>query len=573
MPSQKESDDVLMLADSRIKCGEADGRAVVDQAHDIARQVSTALQQHSRACSVISPFLLSVAAEVWATMNQGLVSQWNCVRDDDPRMESHPFFKKTVGYEQLVPEPAEARGQVVSPIPTVPLKQMSIPPIDSLPHAGHAHNLVVPGTMPDKGKRSDRSTRRSREDSPDAESGRKKQKSSSVCRKPSSPTPRTRTGSQQRPRIPESSGAAPPTSKGMTKNMKQPDAEPKIGRPRPHGKGKEKAVDIAEPVRGRQQLKSNAEEYTSPCERCIGESCLVVVGRKGQAIKSYAKCHFMKVWCNRPVSVDTRGPPMTQEVPKSRPRSKAALASKSKARSRTTRATSHVRPPTPILESEDAIEDTEASMDDATDTEQHTDVATEKSVDPDQIMVDQPIVIASIDDFPADHWLENTDVPIPVPIPPTTPAADLVSLPSATSSPMILERMLALPLRVNAMEQEFDARISLMRADLSSMQLDVGATVTLVNGLVGLVEKLQQERVLANPLFPPPMISHGNDTSATAFGMRYLNGVFGPSVAPIPISVGVGQMSVSCPSGRPDTQGGTFTSGSVSSALAHAGPS
>ncbi|KAG1801758.1 hypothetical protein EV424DRAFT_1545390 [Suillus variegatus] len=601
MPSQQESNQVLMLADKtvrdsvgQIQDGEVDGQAVLDQAHGIARQVSQALQQHGRTCSVISPFLLSVAAEVRATMNQGVAPQWNHVRDDDPRMESHPFFTKTVGYQRLAQEPSQACA--VSPVPPQPPKQMSIPPIDLLPHIGHVHNLVVPGTMPDKGKRPDRGTRRSREDSPGAESGRKKKLLKRVSIAVITDTEdedRQPTGTIIRSKITESSGGAPPKSKGNTKNMKQPDADPKIGRPQPHGKGKEKAVEIAEPIRGRQLLKSTAEEYTPPCKRCVGEPCQVVVGRKGQAIKSCAKCHYMKVRCNQPVSVDTRGPPTTREAPKSLPRAKAAPASKSKAQSRTTRATSRIRPPTPIVESEDASEDTEASvssdddaeMDDGTDAEQHTDVTMEKSADPDHIMVDQPIIIASADDFPADHWLETDDVPIPIPSP--TPAADPLSLPSATSAPTILERVLALTTqvtamqmadknavaRVNAMEREFDARISSMHAELSAMQLDVGATVTLVNGLVGLVEKLRQERVLPNPSFALPMIGQGNDTLATAFSMRYLNGVFGPSVVPIPVSVGVGQTSVSCLPGRLNTQGSTFTSGSVSSALAHAGPS
>ncbi|KAG1815461.1 hypothetical protein EV424DRAFT_1348452, partial [Suillus variegatus] len=217
------------------------------------------------------------------------------------------------------------------------------------------------------------------------------------------------------------------------------------------------------------------------------------------------------------------GPPTTREAPKSLPRAKAAPASSPRLIQDHQSKPPAFVPPTPIVESEDASEDT----------------------------------------------------------------ADPLSLPSATSAPTILERVLALTTqvtamqmadknavaRVNAMEREFDARISSMHAELSAMQLDVGATVTLVNGLVGLVEKLRQERVLPNPSFALPMIGQGNDTLATAFSMRYLNGVFGPSVVPIPVSVGVGQTSVSCLPGRLNTQGSTFTSGSVSSALAHAGPS
>lgn len=71
---------------------------------------------------------------------------------------------------------------------------------------------------------------------------------------------------------------------GMTKNVKQvrftasslsshlnelqPEAELNLGRVQPKGKGKEKAVNIAEPVRGRGLLKANAEEvsWESPCQ-------------------------------------------------------------------------------------------------------------------------------------------------------------------------------------------------------------------------------------------------------------------------------------------------------------------
>ncbi|KAG1899437.1 uncharacterized protein F5891DRAFT_981197 [Suillus fuscotomentosus] len=342
-----ESNDVLALADKS----------------------SRALQQHSRTCSVISPFLLSVAAKVRATMNQGLAHQWSHVWADDPCMESHPFFAKTVRYEQPALAPAPAPAPPVSPVLPPAPEQMSILPIDSLPRASHAHHLDVPGKMTDKGKLSDRGTCQSREDSTDAEPGRKKQKVlKHVLKAIISDTEdedRRPTGTiivkarftliisnlmltlPQRSKNLETSGAAPAKSKGIIKHSKQssslnhhqPDAEPKISRAQAKGKAKQKAVDIAEPIRGHPLLKSSAEEYTPLCKRCIGESCLVVIGRKGQAIKSCAKCHFMK-------------------ASKPHPWSKATPASKSKAHSRTTRATSRIRPPTPIVESEDAVEDT-----------------------------------------------------------------------------------------------------------------------------------------------------------------------------------------------------------------------
>jgi hypothetical protein len=59
---------------------------------------------------------------------------------------------------------------VVSPVPPPAPKQVSVLPIDSLPGASDEKHLT------DKGKQPNRGTHRSREDSPGAESGRKKHK-------------------------------------------------------------------------------------------------------------------------------------------------------------------------------------------------------------------------------------------------------------------------------------------------------------------------------------------------------------------------------------------------------------
>ncbi|KAG0697644.1 hypothetical protein DFH29DRAFT_878573 [Suillus ampliporus] len=200
-----------------------------------------------------------------------------------------------------------------------------------------------------------------------------------------------------------------------------------------------------------------------------------------------------------------------------RPRSKAALASKSKVSSRTTRATSCARPPTPIIDSEhEAVKDTtdEADIEPNANAnaEQHTDIETEVPAE-EKMVVDEPQAIAS-----ADHWAEPHSDGIPTPLATTVPLPP-ASLPPTVST--IHECVLALTAqvaamqladqnvlaRVNAMEQDFDTCISSMCAELLSMQLDVGATVTLVNGLVCLVEKLQQDQVVPNPSFPaPPML-------------------------------------------------------------------
>ncbi|KAG2050208.1 hypothetical protein BDR06DRAFT_974596 [Suillus hirtellus] len=404
--------------------------------------------------------------------------------------------------------------------------------------------------MTDKGKQSDQGTHKTRDDSPDTKSSRKKQKvlksMSKAIISNTEDEDRQPTGTiiVKQPKVAESFGVVPVKSQGMMKHIKQPK-----------DKGKKKNVDIARPIRGCWPLRANDEEYTLLYNRCIGESCFIVVGRKGQAIKSCTKCHFMK-------------------APKSHPWPKAAPAFKSKAQSRTTRATSHVHPPTPMVESKDSVEDPEASvtghdnaeMDLVTDAEQHTDITTKMLAKAtNQIMNDQPGAIASADDFPHDHWLENTHN-LPICHVPPTHVADTISLPLAPSAPTILDHVLALIAqvnvmqtandntftRVNGMEHDFDTHISSMHAELSAVQLDVSTTITLVNGLVSLVKKLRQECVLANPSFPPPMVSHGNDSTATAFSMRYLNGVFGPFIAPMPLSVGVSQTSASRSFGHPD---------------------
>ncbi|KAG2062822.1 hypothetical protein BDR04DRAFT_1164592 [Suillus decipiens] len=96
------ADELLHKALARIKGFQADGRVVVDQAHEIARLVSQALQQHGRNASVISPLLLSAAAEVRETMNNGQAPQWERVCAGDSRMESHPFFHKTKGFGECL---------------------------------------------------------------------------------------------------------------------------------------------------------------------------------------------------------------------------------------------------------------------------------------------------------------------------------------------------------------------------------------------------------------------------------------------------------------------------------------
>ncbi|KAG0698121.1 hypothetical protein DFH29DRAFT_878203 [Suillus ampliporus] len=550
-----------------IRHSEADGRVAVDQAHKIAHLVSNALQQHGRNASVISLFLLSAAAKVRATMNKGLKPQWDCVQDDDPHMETHPFFPKTIRY-------ASKPAPQVAPAPAAEV--MLVPPINSLPLSGHQKT--------DKGKPPDRGTRRPREDSPGAELGRKKCK----VLKPLSKAVVSNTEDEDRQpggaivvkkasKIAEPAPVAPPKSKGTTKGIKkfsplnhsQKDAEDPIGRPLAKGKGKQKAKEVAEPVRGRQLAKADAE--------------MIIQSTMPEMCQQALPCPHRQERAGHEVLPEVPHHEGAASMP--HPRSKAALASKSKVSSRTTRATfcAHPLTPTPEPEQEAVKETDEADIKPNANAEQHTDVETKVPVD-EKMVVNEPQVIASADDFPADHWAEPHSNGIP------TPPATTVPLPPASLLPTVStihKRMLALTAqvaamqlanqnalaRVDAMEQDFNTHISSMRAELSSMQFDVGATITLVNGLVCLVEKLWQDHVIPNPSFPAPVISPANASTATAMGYRYLNGVFGPSVGPLPMSVGVGKPSVSRPFGCPDMQGTTFMSGQVSSVSAPAGPS
>ncbi|KAG1828769.1 hypothetical protein DFJ58DRAFT_848923 [Suillus subalutaceus] len=583
--SAQQSNDALSVADkslrshlNRIKLFQSDGRVVVDWAHEVAKLViltslkSQALQQHGRNALVVPPLLLSAAAEVRATMNIGQVPQWECVRVDDSCMESHPFFPKTQGL--AAPALAPVPTPLPVPVPVLPPapKVMSVPPINSLPV--EAAKLTA-----DKGKQLVRGTQRAREDE-SGESGDVSRKKHRIVSKAIISDTEDDDGQPGGTIIVvKPSKVAVPQTPAPAKKVKQADTKERIGRPTPKGKGKEKerAVTIAE-----------GDVYDPPCKRCSAQfECLAALGRKGQITKSCARCYEMKVKCDR--LVPNKLPQMAEPVRSSRPRSKAPLASTSKPQPRATRAASHARLPPPVVESEDAMDDEDVAveadedvtMSHAADTEQKTDVA---AVMPSET-VDRPAAMASAKDFPADHWQEVTDdTPILPPPPPPAPAAKPTT---SSAKPTIHDRVVSLAVRVtamemadrntlarvNAMEHDFDSRISSMRAEFSDVQLSFNAMVDVVNGLANMVKKMRQEHSVLNTSFPPPAIGPTGASTATDMGIRYLTGVFGPSVAPNADSVAVGQPSASRPFGRPDVQGRTFTSGQPSSELVQASPS
>ncbi|KAG2367549.1 hypothetical protein BDR07DRAFT_1372706 [Suillus spraguei] len=242
MPSQHKSDEALALTDKsvhdavcQVRHWESDGQVVVDQAHEIAQLVSQALQQHGRNCLVISLFLLSAAAEVWETMNQGLAPKWTHVRADDPHMESHPFFPKTVGYGKPVPPsaPAPMPTPAVSLVPPPHPQQMLVLPTDSLPHAGHEQIPVIPAAMTTKGKQPNHRTHRFREDSPGTDAGRKKHKHLSKAiisnTEDEGEQPRATIIVKRPSKVIESLAAVPQKLKCLTTDIKQAKAVQNVG--------------------------------------------------------------------------------------------------------------------------------------------------------------------------------------------------------------------------------------------------------------------------------------------------------------------------------------------------------
>lgn len=209
-----------------------------------------------------------------------------------------------------------------------------------------------------------------------------------------------------------------------------------------------------------------------------------------------------------------------------------------------------------------------------------TDVDTEM-VGVDDIEIDQPVALASVTDFPADHWEEPNSAGYP--IPPPTPAAPITSIPLASIHDSVVQltaRVAAMELadrnvlgRMDTMQREYRTLISSMRAEFSVLHIDVNQALNAVHGLADMLEMFRQTQVAANPSFPAPTISQAEHPTVTAFGRLFLNSVFDPSVAPIPVAAAAGEPSVSRPFGRHDTVGSTFRSGQGSSVSAVAGPS
>ncbi|KAG1720609.1 hypothetical protein EDD22DRAFT_854598 [Suillus occidentalis] len=496
--SSVESNNTLSVAEVslksalvQIKIFQSDGWVVVDQAHDIARLVSQALQQHSRNVSVIPPLLLSAAAEVHATMNVGQAPQWERVTINDSHMESHPFFAKTKGY--VAPPQAEVPTAGLSASLPAP-KVMSVPPINSLvvEAAQLRTNKGKQPTQKTMKKRHKLTKRLSKAIISNANDDENGQPGGTIVVKPVVVVPET---------------PAP------SKKVKQTNTELRNGQPTTKGKAKAKATAVG-----------------------------IAEGDKMAALAQSSQ-----TW------------------------SRAAPANRATSHSRVMRVASHAHQPTPMVESKDNMDDTN----DADEDMKMSSVAN----------MEQPVPIMSVNNFPAEHWQEDTDVTIPPPpvteptpsapppMPSTTPPMPLVTNPTPVipdptplvADPTIHDHVVALAARVSAMEladqgtiaridtmeRKFDSHISSMWAEFSDVQLSFTTTVEVVETSVG---------------------AHGNQPiiPATSDGpshwfLCHSNGYEVFDCVP--------QASVSCQFPHPDGQGSTFTSGQPSSESALARPS
>jgi hypothetical protein len=137
---------------------------------------TTAFRNHGPSATVISPVLLSTAAEIMESMNAdrriSRVPAWDRIGAMDQRINRHPLFHKTLGYESPTPlpvpvpvpapVPAPAPVPIPAPVPSAPpppTNRHSVPPIAAIitptktgsGGAKRRYDLLVPGTRQQAG--------------------------------------------------------------------------------------------------------------------------------------------------------------------------------------------------------------------------------------------------------------------------------------------------------------------------------------------------------------------------------------------------------------------------------------
>ncbi|KAG1752341.1 uncharacterized protein EDB91DRAFT_1243120 [Suillus paluster] len=129
-------------------------------AHEIAITLVGAFTRYGNAATSFTPRLLSCAAEIWDKSGpngklRGL-PDWMQILDDDPCIQVHPLFHKTIGYTRLV-GPSTQEACLASPVPPaatlIQEALVTLSPIPSptpspspSPAPAPKHNLFVPST-------------------------------------------------------------------------------------------------------------------------------------------------------------------------------------------------------------------------------------------------------------------------------------------------------------------------------------------------------------------------------------------------------------------------------------------
>ncbi|KAG1727966.1 uncharacterized protein EDB91DRAFT_1253712 [Suillus paluster] len=141
----------LITWSEKLKQGDAAAKSL---AHEIAITLVGAFAQYGNAVTSFAPRLLSCAAEICdkSSPNGKLrgLPDWMQISDNDPHIQVHPLFHKTIGYTcPAGPSTQEARlaspvSVTLSPIPS-PTPLPSPPPAPA-PSRAPKHNLFVPGT-------------------------------------------------------------------------------------------------------------------------------------------------------------------------------------------------------------------------------------------------------------------------------------------------------------------------------------------------------------------------------------------------------------------------------------------
>ncbi|KAG2089727.1 uncharacterized protein F5147DRAFT_658328, partial [Suillus discolor] len=110
-----------------MKLKESDPTALIFS-NEIARRVAKDLKLYGGAATSFSPQLLSCAAVIRQHSKAGAfvsLPDWNSMVDNDPRIKTHPWFHKTVGYRPPPPAYPDAEPEPSMSSSTVPAEPNS----------------------------------------------------------------------------------------------------------------------------------------------------------------------------------------------------------------------------------------------------------------------------------------------------------------------------------------------------------------------------------------------------------------------------------------------------------------